>query len=247
MSTPLSHIVETVEGYGQTLTLYNLTVSQEELAPLLAHFEGSTVTVRQHQTSDVHPEDFAVLHDGATFIAASGVPELCRALDTDGPYMEMESPHADYPDLLNEVNQSVFTEYGKRRMILASRDVEKRAWRARPTELHVGFQEFSRFRTQLELYRQLTEEVTVHLYGVPDWDPPLDNVRLHGYRTDELRDHWFVLYRATTGTRAPGSRMILAQEREPNTYWGFWSSHRSIAERTLDRLQAEYPVNEPFA
>lgn len=246
MSTPLFQIIDAVEGYGQTLTLYNLTLSRQEIEPVISHFENTTVSIRQNQTTDVHPENFAVLHDGAEFIAASGVEELCRALDVDGPYMDIETPHGDYPELLNEVNQSVFTEYGKRRMILASRDVEKRAWRARPTELHVGFQEFSRVQTQLDLYRRLTEEVTVHLYGVPDWEPPLDNLRYHGYPTDELQNHWFVLYESATGNKEPGSRMLLAQERESNVYWGFWSSHQSIAERTLDRLSSEYPVNEPF-
>lgn len=246
MSTPLPRIIDVVEGSGQTLTLYNLTKSRPEIAPILSHFETTTVSVRQNQTSDVHPENFAVLHDGAEFIAASRIDDLCRALDLEGPYMQIETPHVDYPGLLDEINQSVFTEYGKRRMILASRDVEKRAWRARPTELHVGFQEFSRLRTQLDLYRRLSDEVTIHLYGAPDWEPPLDNLKYHGYPTDELRNHWFVLYESATETKEPGSRMILAQEREPNVYWGFWSSHQSIAERTLERLKTKYPPNDPF-
>lgn len=161
--------------------------------------------------------------------------------------LDPESPHVDYPELLNEVDQSVFTEYGKRRMILASRDVEQRAWRARPSALHVGFQEFSRLRTQIDFYRRLTEEVTVHLYGVPDWEPPLENLELHGYPDDELQKHWFVAYESAEDTREPGSRTLLAQEREPNVYSGFWTSHRPITVRLLERLREEYPANEPFA
>lgn len=245
-NTPLSDIIDVVEGHGQTLTLYNVTVSREVIEPITNHFEVSTVTVRMGQTSNIHPENFAVLHEDEKFLGASGIEELSQALDPSGPFTDVESPYVEYPDLLNEVEQSVFTEYGKRRMILASRDIEKRAWRARPTDLHVGFQEFSRLRTQENLYRRLTDDITVHLYGVPDWEPPFENIQLHGYSTDELRDHWFVVYESSEETEEPGSRAILGQEREPNVYFGFWTTHRPVADRILDRLQTEYPVNSPF-
>jgi hypothetical protein len=45
----------------------------------------------------------------------------------------------------------------------------------------------------------------------------------------------------------PGTCAILAQEREPNVYSGFWTSRRPVADRLLHRLRAEYPTNAPFA
>lgn len=246
-TTPLAQIVSVVEGHGQTLTLYNVTVPAATLEPIRSYFDVTTVSLRQGQTSEVHPENFAVLHDGESFIAACDIEQLSAALDPTGPFVEDDSPYRETPELLNEVEQSVFTDYGKRRMILASRDVEKQAWRARPAELHVGFQEFRRLRSQLDLYRRLTDGLTVHLYGVPDWEPPIDDVRTHGYQTAELRRHWFVVYRSAASGNEPDTRALLAAERAPNEYAGFWTSHRGLTERIVDRLQTVYPANEPFA
>lgn len=239
--TPLPELVDEVEGSGGTLTLYNATVPTETVDRIVDHFEVTTVSLEHHEPDDGHPGDFAVLHEGGEFVAACGLAELGTAVDPAGAFSCPDTTDADAPALLDAIDQSTFREYGKRRMILASRDVEKRAWRVRSPALHVGFQEFRRLRTQLDLYRRLAEELTVHLYGVPDWEPPIDDLRLHGYPAVELRDHWFVVYEEG-GTDDPGTCTILAQERKPNRYSGFWTSRRSVA----DRLRTEYPANAPF-
>jgi hypothetical protein len=42
------------------------------------------------------------------------------------------------------------------------------------------------------------------------------------------------------------TRALLAEEREPNVYSGFWTSHDSIVERVLDRLSTVSPENDPL-
>jgi DICT domain-containing protein len=192
--TPLPELVDEVEGSGGTLTLYNATVPAETVDRIVDHFEVTTVSLEQHDPADDRSGDFAVLHDDGEFVAACGLAELWAAVDPAGAFSRPDIADAGTPALLDAIDQSTFREYGKRRMILASRDAEKRAWRVRSPALHVGFQEFRRLRTQLDLYRRLAEDLTVHLYGVPDWEPPIDGLRLHGYPAAELRDHWFVVY-----------------------------------------------------
>jgi hypothetical protein len=244
-TSSLAELVEEVEAAGLTLTLYNPTLPEERLALVEHHFDVTTVSVRRSATDDGTPENFAVLHDGDEFISACGVAALSAAVDPAAAFAPAEHPDTEPPALLAEIDQSTFTEYGKRRMILASRDIEKRAWRAGASAIHVGFQEFSRLRTQLDLYRRLSDRLTVHLYGEADWDPPVENVVLHGYATDEIRDHWFVVFEGVDDGDGVGTCAILAQEREPNVYSGFWTSQRPLADRLLDRLEAEYPATAP--
>jgi hypothetical protein len=246
-TTPLAELVEEVEATGQTLTLYNPTVSEDRLSVIEDHFDVTTVTVRRGRTDDGTPADFAVLHDDDGFVSACDVDALSAAVDPAAAFATREHPRVESAPVLDAIDQSTFTEYGKRRMILASREVEKRAWRLGAGAIHVGFQEFSRLRTQVDLYRRLTEQVTVHLYGEPDWEPPLENVVLHGYSTNEIRDHWFVVAESEDTVEDPGSRAILAQEREPNVYSGFWTGRRRVAGRILDRLRSEYPATAPPA
>jgi DICT domain-containing protein len=241
-TTPLSDLVADVEASGQTLTLYNPTASDACLDAVESYFDVTTVSVRHDRTADGSPANFAVLHDGDEFLAACDIDVLSAAVDPAAAFESPAHPRAEPPAVLDAVDQSTFTEYGKRRMILASRDVEKRAWRVSASAIHVGFQEFSRLRTQLDLYGRLTEQLTVHLYGAPDWEPPLDNVVLHGYETPELRDHWFVVFEDAEVATEPGTCAILAEEREPNVYSGFWTGQRPVADRILDRLRSEYPV-----
>jgi hypothetical protein len=243
--TSLPELVGEVEGSGQTLALYNATVPTETVDRIVDHFEVTTVSLEHHEPDDGQPGDFAVLHEDGEFLAACGLEELGAAVDPARAFASPDTAAADTPALLDAIDQSTFREYGKRRMILASRDVEKRAWRVRSPALHVGFQEFRRLRTQLDLYRRLAEELTVHLYGVPDWEPPIDDLQLHGYSASELRDHWFVVYEEGE-TDAAGTCTILAQERESNAYSGFWTSRRPVADRLINRLRTEYPANAPF-
>ncbi len=246
-TAPLDDLVGEVEASGVTLTLYNPTASEKHLEPIENHFDVTTVSVRRSATTDGVPENFAVLHDGDEFVSACDVDALRAAVDPASAFAPTESPRSDTPALLSDIDQSTFTEYGKRRMILASRDIEKRAWRAGSPTIHVGFQEFSRLRTQLDLYRRLSERLTVHLYGEPDWEPPVENVVLHGYSTDEIRDHWFVVFEPPNGDDEPGPCVILAEEREPNVYAGFWTGRRPLADRLLARLESAYPPTVPLA
>lgn len=236
----LSRIVSVVEGHTQTLSLYNTDAPKFVPNEIREHFETTSVEVRTARTEDSVPENFAVLHDDEQFVAASDLFDLHQAVKPTGRWQNLQTPRRDYPQLLTEIDHSVFKEYGKRRMILASRDIELQAWECRPSTLHVGFQEFSRLRTQESLYRKLTAELDVHLYGVPDWDLPFDSVTPHGYDTDEIKTHWFVVVEPPENAEIR-PRALLAQEREPNVYSGFWTSQESIVRRILDRLEAAYP------
>lgn len=241
----LSRIIGVVEGHTQTLSLYNVEAAADVVADIRRHFTPTSVDVRVRETDDGYPRNFAVLHDETEFLAASGLLELHRAVDPTGWVMDDDQPRSAYPDLLQKTEQSVFTEYGKRRMILASREIEKGAWDDGPLTLHVGFQEFSRLRSQRSLYRKLTDRLDIHLYGAPDRKPAVEPLTYHGYDDHEIRNSWFVVVEPDDDYPAIRPRALLAEEREPNVYSGFWTSHEPIIDRILARLET-YPANSPF-
>jgi hypothetical protein len=91
------------------------------------------------------------------FVSACGVAGPSAAVDPTAAFTLTEDPDTEPLAPLTEIDQSILTEYSKRQMILASRDTEKRAWRVGPSGIHVWFQEFSRLRTQLDLYRRRSD------------------------------------------------------------------------------------------
>lgn len=73
--------------------------------------------------------------------------------------------------MCKHVETTTFVSYDKRRMILASREIEERAWRAGGGRLYAGFQRLSRLRPQWPVYGNLTAAVDVRVYGLRDWEP----------------------------------------------------------------------------
>jgi len=141
----------------------------------------------------------------------------------------------EYPDLLQQIDHTVFTDYGWRRMTIASREIEEFAYR-HGGSLHAGFQAFSNLKPQYTLYDRLARAgVDTHLYGEPDWRVPSEVHDLHEYEDDEIRSTWFVVLDAE---RDAEKRALLAEERERDQFYGFWTFDEDIVDTILDRLGA---------
>jgi DICT domain-containing protein len=74
------------------------------------------------------------------------------------------------PDALDAIDETAFTSYDERRMIGASRRIERTAWEGGEGELHTGLQTLAKAKSQWRLYTKLGLELDTHLYGAPDWD-----------------------------------------------------------------------------
>ncbi|WP_276302300.1 DICT sensory domain-containing protein [Halorussus lipolyticus] len=233
----LSSIIADVTGTERTLTVYDAEESSA-VEDLRNHFEVQNVSVEE-ATAPEGPDDFAVLHDGGAFLAAADLTKLRRAVTFQAGLLDatdFEETHV--PDVLKHVSDTTFTAYGKRRMILASREIEEQAWREASGELHAGFQRLSLLRDQWDLYSRIADRgVEIHVYGVGDWEPPEpDWLTVHADDTPEIRDSWFVVF------DAPGESdgALVAAERGLNEFEGFWTYDSALVGDVLGHLRATY-------
>ncbi|SEW31273.1 hypothetical protein [Halobacterium jilantaiense] len=236
----LQAIVRRVEGDEATLTLFNDDVNREELAALQSYFDVQTVSFRRGRTEDGLPRNFLVLHDDEEFRAAASLADVFPAIDPNSSMLAASEPDGiEYPDLLREIDQSVFTDYGRRRMTVASREIEEHAYR-HGGRLHAGFQSLSNAKPQERLYRNLAaaDDVETHLYGAGDWTPPGDHV-LHESDDPEILRSWFVVLDAPDDR---DKRALLAEERDDGRFYGFWAYDPDIVAVILDRLTAFPPT-----
>jgi DICT domain-containing protein len=232
-----SSLIADVKGNERTLTVYDPTDSSA-VAAVENHFEVQNVTVEVANAPD-GPDDFAVLHDDGTFIAASALEDLRRAVTFESGFLDAtDFGERPTPDILKHVSDVTFTSYEKRRMVLASREIEERAWRTGGGQLHAGFQQLSRFREQWDLYARIAaQDVSVHVYGVPDWRPPdCAWLTVHPSEDPEIRDPWFVAYDAPDESNCA----LLAEETEPNRFVGFWTYDDDRTADVLDHLQSAH-------
>lgn len=238
----LSDIIDRVEGSRRTLTLFNVDVEAAALRAIASYFEPQMVTLRRASTDDGHPRNFAVLHDGEEFLAAEDVATLARYLEGTTAIHRHRPDEIAYPEILEHVDDSTFSEYGKREMIIASREVEKRAWRRRAGELHAGFQQLSIVETQRETYRRLADTpLDVHVYGQPD--QALDDGTvgtIHASPTVEIGASWFVVYDGDGDDSEKAA--LLAREAGADAFVGFWTYDPALVDEILAYLASTYPV-----
>lgn len=237
METSLSAIVADVTGDQRTLTLYDAE-NPAAVDAVERHFEVQNVEVTEASAPD-GPDNFAVLHDDGEFLAAADLDNLRQAVTFEaGLVGATDFEDTMVPEVLTHVSDTTFTAYGKQRMILASREIEERAWRERGGELHAGFQKLSLLRDQWDLYERIaSRDVSVHVYGVPDWQPPETQwLTVHGEEVPEIRRSWFVVFEAP-GT---GDCALVADEREPNEFAGFWTYDDAIVGDVLGHLRSRY-------
>jgi hypothetical protein len=136
------------------------------------------------------------------------------------------------PDVLAELTEVPFTLRGypesdkeKLLLVVISRYVEQRAWRAGTGTHRASFQRLSRIddeRGTRRVYEKLAAtDLDVHVYGVPDWDPAdALGVTAHGGRSADYRHSWFVVHRPD-GDGDPAA--LVAYEAEPGRWRGVWT------------------------
>lgn len=229
----LSACIERVAGGERTLSVSN--AEADDISTLRSYFELRSVTV-ETTTADL-PGGLCVLHDGERVLAASPLDEVIRAVGFDPAAFEPGFEY-DRPDVLRHVETTTFVSYDKRRMILASREVEERAWRAGGGRLYAGFQRLSRLRPQWPVYEKLTRAADVRVYGLRDWEPP-GEITIDDADDEEIRKSWFVVYDGDGADERKAA--LVAEERDPGEFTGFWSYETGI----VDGLLSYFPDRTP--
>lgn len=238
----LSSLLASVEADRPTLTICNFDGPAETLATVSEYFDRLNVSVRTAGIDRATPSNVALLHRGEDFLAGDSIQDIAAAIDPEGDDPTIRED-VETPALLDHLDQTVFGAHGAGTDLLAqvSHTIETMAWRTGQGRLHAGFQELSRLYesegTQRIYDRISSTEVDVHVYGVPDTEIPDDRFTVHAAESGELADTWFVGFTDPDEAR---TGVLLAEQREPGEYDGFWSYRPDLARRLDAYLERTY-------
>ena len=235
----LSDIVHGTGTDDKILRICNFTGERSDLTALHEYFSSQEVDLTIDRTESGLPRDVAVLETDGRYLAADSLEALQRYVEG---WREGETPDVRTapPSVVDAMTETRFTSYDKRRMIHASRIVEFRGWNAGEGELHAGFQDLSKIDFQRNVYRNLNRKgLDVHVYG--EGDPESVGrakdmgLLVHESDDEEVLDHWWVAYDGDGNDDEKS--LLLAQERGPNEFYGFWTDDPSVVDETIDRLR----------
>ena len=239
----LSAVIADVESRQKTLRVFNPDPETEAdvVEELSAFFRHQNVAVRGEETPSGRPESFAVLSLDELFLAAVSLGDL-EEMMTSAPAGPggLGIDDSAYHDVLQYLKETTFTSYSKSQMVTVSKEIEDRAWRVGNGRLFAGFQYTSIMKGQERTYEDLAKrDLEINAYGVPDETlPELAGVHLHVEESEELASTWFVVFDG--GTEAANKSALLAEERSPDQFYGFWTYDPGIVDRIIDHLETTY-------
>jgi len=264
----LIELIAGVEAHEATLTVFNADPAVTEA--LREHFADRNVRIVEDQTAS-GPEAFAVLARDGEFVTAATVDELlprpggdAKPRDGgsgdgkprdgepgDGGPEEGEPGGGDRSDrrvgkpVLDHLDETMFTSYSRADMVAASREIEDRAWRVGDGELHAGFQTLDVLTGEADTYDLLGEKerLDVHAYAADEGEAPdVEHYAVHVGETAEIRETWFVAYDG--GGYDDAKCALLAEERAPGEFYGFWSYDPETVGYIIDYLTERYGGSE---
>ncbi|MDS0298779.1 histidine kinase [Halogeometricum sp. S1BR25-6] len=232
----LTELIAGVEDSEKTLVVHNADDSTVD--SVVERFADRNVTVATASTESGPPE-YVVLSEGNRVLSATSLAEIVP--DGGRP----RTPGFDsepYKPILDELDETMFTSYDWRRMLAASREIEDRAWRAGEGTLYAGFQNYSTLEKQLAVYEQLgtKADLDVTAFAFPDVDLPEHERTFDVFpeRAAEIRDTWFVAFDG--GGDEESKCALLAEEREPRQFYGFWTYDPGTVDYIFDHLGETY-------
>ncbi|WP_262178490.1 DICT sensory domain-containing protein [Haloarcula laminariae] len=237
----LSELIAGVAAHERTLTVFNADASVVE--DLRDRFADRNVSVVSETTGSGRPGEFLTLSDGDGVYTATDIDSFYDSLDDRDSVLGGD----DAAGLLDYLDETLFTSWSIGRMVAASREIEDRAWRVGEGALHAGFQTLSTLQGERDLYERLGDSaVDVHAYAVPDIDPPAHSTfRLHLDRSEEIARSWFVVFDDGASDDATTQKCaLLAEERDPREFYGFWTYDPATVDYIVDHLERRYGLVE---
>jgi len=237
----LAAVIEYVKGNEKTLTVFNPPARSTLVGDLREYFRTQNVTVRSQQTASGEPTGIAVLTLDDEVLASVPLDQLEELID--GGALRHDGVGVDdikYHEILSHLKETTFTSYSKRQMVLISHEIEDRALRVNNGRLLTGFQYNSKLLDQRTLYERLgTTNLDIHTFAVPD-GPTVDieGVTHHAESIEEIERSWFVVFDG--GGHERYKTALLATEKAPNRFYGFWSDDPGIVDRIDDYLDRAY-------
>jgi hypothetical protein len=232
---PFTETIEDVRTHHKTVRVCNFTGTDDQLAAIHQHVEPHSVDVTVVEDPR-RPDDVVDLVWQDTVQATSDVDDLLtyvRAWDESMSTGLATEP----PAVLGRLADTFFESFDKRRMVMASRLVEFRAWNVGSGVLHAGFQDLGKVDYQRSTYQNLADSgVDVHVHGAPDRATTAGlDVGVHESTGDEVARHWWVAFDGDGDDE--DKAVLLAAEREPDQFYGFWTYDPGVVDATLARSE----------
>lgn len=220
----LADFVEDVAERRKTFVVHASDGSDD----VAAQFATRNVAIEHEPIPADGPEGFVVLRDEGEFVGAFSLEKLRALLD---PPLYRPEAAADVSQpwraLYEVLEDTLFASFDRRQLLAATREIEERAWRTGAGTLRVGFQSVAALADQVDLYRRFVADtnLTVHVYVADDTEsPPLGDVDLFRAPGSEIGEYWFLAYEAPADGADPVA--LVAQERDPDAFFGFWTYDR---------------------
>jgi DICT domain-containing protein len=226
----LGEFVDEIAADSRTVTVF----ASDPDRMLERYFETRSVTVEHEPLPDDGTEGFVVVTADDEFVGSldrATVRELVSPTDSD----RERAPNETVRLPMNLLADTTFVSFHERQLLVATREIEDRAYRQGRGTLRSGFQSLSRVEAERETYESLTAntDLDVHVYGrpkSPDARPNATDERLqlksatvHAEETDEIDAFWFIVFDG--GGNDSQTCALVAEEvdTERRSFRGFWT------------------------
>ncbi|MEA1932330.1 MAG: hypothetical protein U9O06_12390 [Euryarchaeota archaeon] len=218
-------ILARIEGRRRRLVFYNVETSADYCDRII-DYVGVHDVVIEYTTDERFPESTVAIENGEETLSNDDIESVAEYIDA---WESNLATVGDQPELFGALDETLFRSSNKRQLLLASRLIETRAAQVGSGRLSAGFQQLSLTQPQLSFYTALPADITVSVYGDPDWTPPADT-GIEAYApTDETHgDYWWIIFDGTA--KQSQHAALLAEEQSPGEYTGFWTYRESIVE-----------------
>lgn len=240
----LEEAFDAVERRRKTLEVH--AADDAVAAELERQFATRNVRVtRRPGTPGADPGYVIVRNGEGAFRGALGV-EHFRALlspEIHPPWVlaESEGGESEYAEMFDFLDNTLFTSFDRRGMLATSREIEERAWRVADGRLYVGFQNAAALAAQTAVYDRLARRGTLRIraHVVDEWDAALaEGIEVVTDPADEIGRFWFVVFDGAGS--AMNECALLAEEREPGRYYGFWTYDPGVVDELAEYLRSAY-------
>ncbi|NHN59498.1 MULTISPECIES: DICT sensory domain-containing protein [Halorussus] len=216
----LRDFVDEVASDSRTLTVY----APEPDEALERHFEARQVAVEHEPIPDDGSGGFVVVTAQGEFVGSLGATAVRELILPSVDEWEL-GPNESIRVPMNLLADTTFVSFDARQLLVATREIEDRAYRRGRGTLRAGFQSLARLSTQCGKYETLSgeTELDVHVYGRPDADPDLPRATIHGDDAEEIASHWFVVFDGGGDDRQACALLAEEVADDPRSFRGFWT------------------------
>lgn len=228
---------EAVDRRHKTLEVH--TDDESVVAALRRGFETRTVDATRRPLGALDDAGFVIVRDAdGAFRGALGLEEFEAILSpTDHPPWELAETEPDPAQLFDFLEDTLFASATREQLLATSREIEDRAWRVGSGRLYAGFQRPAALRAQTRVYERFgtRDSIDVTVFPAGEWSHPLEGVSVVTGPGGELGAFWFVVFDG--GENEVHCGALVAEERDPGEYAGFWTFEPSIVRELVDYLE----------